>query len=93
MCVYIFRGGTLWSQYLAHTTELHAPRESVVEECACPVSGKWRALARAPQELHIANGDGDNDDEDDLLYCSEESVAYCLCTEPARFSTEPRKTN
>ena len=28
------------------------------------MSGNWRALARATQELHIANDDGDNGDED-----------------------------
>ena len=61
MCVYIFQGQTLCSQYLAHTTELHAPRDSVVKERACPVSGMWHALPRAPQELHIANLASDNE--------------------------------
>ena len=64
MCIYTSQGRALWCQYLAHTTALHAPTESVLRECACPVSGNCRALARAPQELHIANDDCDNGDED-----------------------------
>ena len=59
--MYIFQGKTLCSQYLAHTTELHSPRDSVVKEHACPVSGIWPALPRATQELKIANLTSDSE--------------------------------